>query len=497
MARAEHAAKLEAMTDEQRAKHEEERQAKREIRKKEAEEAKAKKQAALEAPNAVVLDLEFGHLMSDKEQKSMAKQLTFCYSANTKAAVPLRLYLTGLAGSMGEFTRKHNSGFSNWAVHKCDGSYLEALADRKDDLVYLTADSEHELEDFKESDVYIIGGIVDRNRHKNLTLNKANEQGIRHARLPIRDHPKMTGTHILTVNQTLDIIHAQLELKNWEKALERVVPLRKRKEAEEEGKEGGATIERSYSRRLKPLTSSASGRRADSFGKIRPGWQLLPSRQPLSPDRSLPRGNRMAPSLEVGAAPPATRQIDRHPSVDMFSVASGCASLARVVCKRPCRLARSACVAPRASPSALRRPRKTRERRSTTTSSPHQAHRGPGEDSRPSVRSAVREGPCRGLGSDAQGQGASGASPQAPAGYRGCARSSSGFVVCRVILSRRFSLTVSYPSTPSSSCKRGVQSGRYRRVCRRMGRGGRSGGRRDARGNDPERPERFRAERAH
>ena len=30
----------------------------------------------------------------------------------------------------------------------------------------------------------------------------------------------------------------------------------------------------------------------------------------------------------------------------------------------------------------------------------------------------------------------------------GCARSSSGFVVCRVILSRRFSLTVSYPLDP-------------------------------------------------
>ena len=90
--------------------------------------------------------------------------------------------------------------------------------------------------------------------------------------------------------------------------------------------------------------------------KIRPGWQLLPSRQILSPDRSLPRGNRMAPSLEVGAAPPATRQIDRHPSVDMFSVASGCASLARVVCKRPCRaravrVRRAARVAVRASSS--------------------------------------------------------------------------------------------------------------------------------------------------
>ena len=90
--------------------------------------------------------------------------------------------------------------------------------------------------------------------------------------------------------------------------------------------------------------------------KIRPGWQLLPSRQILSPDRSLPRGNRMAPSLEVGAAPRATRQIDRHPSVDMFSVASGCASLARVVCKRPCRaravrVRRAARVAVRASSS--------------------------------------------------------------------------------------------------------------------------------------------------
>lgn len=38
---------------------------------------------------------------------------------------------------------------------------------------------------------------------------------------------------ILTVNQTLDIIHAQLELKDWQKALERVVPTRKRKAAEE------------------------------------------------------------------------------------------------------------------------------------------------------------------------------------------------------------------------------------------------------------------------
>ena len=124
-------------------------------------------------------------------------------------------------------------------VHMSDETYLEspALAERKINLVYLTADSEHELEDFKDDEVYIIGGIVDRNRYKNLTLNKANEQGIRHARLPIRDHLKMSGTHVLTVNQTLDIIHAQLELRDWDQAMDRAVPMRKR--TREDGEEDG------------------------------------------------------------------------------------------------------------------------------------------------------------------------------------------------------------------------------------------------------------------
>ena len=194
--RAAHKEKLESMTEEERAKYEEEKMAARARRKKEAEEAKAKKQAALTAPNGVVLDLEFGHLMQDKEMRSMAKQLTFCYSANTRAQVPVRLYLTGLGGRMGEITHQACSGFNNWAVIRSEESYLEKLADRKKDIVYLTADSEHELEDFKEEDIYVIGGIVDRNRYKNLTLDKANEQGIRHARLPIQNHLKMTGTHV-------------------------------------------------------------------------------------------------------------------------------------------------------------------------------------------------------------------------------------------------------------------------------------------------------------
>ena len=78
--------------------------------------------------------------------------------------------------------------------------------------------------------------FVDRNRHKNLTLNKAKEQGIRHARLPIQKHLALSGTHVLTVNQVVDIILAQLELKNWDLAMEKAVPMRKHAK-EEPGKQ--------------------------------------------------------------------------------------------------------------------------------------------------------------------------------------------------------------------------------------------------------------------
>lgn len=58
-----------------------------------------------------------------------------------------------------------------------------------------------ELDGLDPGKAYIIGGIVDRNRYKNLCLNKAIDDGIETARLPIGGRLRMMGSPILTVNQ--------------------------------------------------------------------------------------------------------------------------------------------------------------------------------------------------------------------------------------------------------------------------------------------------------
>jgi tRNA (guanine9-N1)-methyltransferase len=57
--------------------------------------------------------------------------------------------------------------------------------------VYLTADSPNELVQLDSSKIYIIGGIVDRNRHKGICYKRAQEAGIATAKLPISQHVKL------------------------------------------------------------------------------------------------------------------------------------------------------------------------------------------------------------------------------------------------------------------------------------------------------------------
>ncbi|TBU43295.1 guanine-1-methyltransferase-domain-containing protein [Dichomitus squalens] len=310
LAKAEHIAerKKERRAAEKERKKEKRREhaQKRDAGELEPEERERKKQKTEQGPRTpfgarVVVDLGFDDRMTENEIKSLTGQLAYTYSVNKKAVHPFSsLLFTGIDGR----TKARMDGMSDAAYKRWVGaewweeSYErlwegksnsgEGTQEDKEDeateaggtegkkgqkkrprkqepsraekatVVYLTADSEEELTELKEGETYIIGGIVDHNRYKNLCLEKSQTQGIRSARLPIGTYlAELRTRKVLTVNQTFEILVKWVETRNWEQALYSVIPKRKFKTegrkrggggasskdgdsvAEEEAKEGG------------------------------------------------------------------------------------------------------------------------------------------------------------------------------------------------------------------------------------------------------------------
>ncbi|RKP34232.1 guanine-1-methyltransferase-domain-containing protein, partial [Dimargaris cristalligena] len=174
----------------------------------------------------VVLDMSFDHLMLDKEIPSTVRQVARCYSDNRTAKRKVNLVVTELQGrtqaQFGSIMRE----YENWKEITFEPrSYLEVFD--KEKLVYLTADSDHTLTTLDEDKVYILGTFVDKNRHKGVTHQKASEQGIATARLPIGDFLKMASRKVLTVNQVMEIILKYLETQDWAEAMMQFIPQRK------------------------------------------------------------------------------------------------------------------------------------------------------------------------------------------------------------------------------------------------------------------------------
>lgn len=120
----------------------------------------------------------------------------YCYAINGRCALPAHIWLTGCKGEMQNHLTRI-PGYDRWLIEKEDQSYVEAFREQKENLVYLTADSENVLDELDPKAIYIIGGLVDRNRWKGLTMNKAKEQGIKTAKLPIGSYLKMSSSQVL------------------------------------------------------------------------------------------------------------------------------------------------------------------------------------------------------------------------------------------------------------------------------------------------------------
>eukprot|EP00208_Stichococcus_sp_RCC1054_P006353 CAMPEP_0206144746 /NCGR_PEP_ID=MMETSP1473-20131121/25139_1 /ASSEMBLY_ACC=CAM_ASM_001109 /TAXON_ID=1461547 /ORGANISM="Stichococcus sp, Strain RCC1054" /LENGTH=446 /DNA_ID=CAMNT_0053540675 /DNA_START=271 /DNA_END=1611 /DNA_ORIENTATION=+ len=241
--KAEGAARLAAMTPDELAAHTAARRAHLEERRLAEQQKHARLKQALESGQRVVIDLDFEGCMTETEVHSMAHQLQHCYAANNQAAVPCHLYLTGVTGQIKQAIQRQLAGFENWQVTASDKPYMDLFGSeqQRTHLVYLTADSEQELGELAPEDILIIGGLVDRNRHKNICFNRAKNQGIRTAQLPIGKLLQVTGSVVLTVNQVVEILLEYNTQRDWKAAFLKVVPQRKRAAADDAASDQPAT----------------------------------------------------------------------------------------------------------------------------------------------------------------------------------------------------------------------------------------------------------------
>ena len=195
----------------------------------------------------VCIDCAFEDAMKFQEINSLSSQIRYCYAVNKRAKHPTTVRVTslGVGGPTYENLQKV-SGFDQWIhreFHHTEQSLLEAYGpEKKSKLCYLTSDSENILEDLEDDTIYVIGGIVDRNRLKRAAIDRAESLGISHAKLPITEYLNMTTTKVLTCNHVFEILLKYPENdRDWKKAFLDVLPNRKDASVKSEGEGKGAT----------------------------------------------------------------------------------------------------------------------------------------------------------------------------------------------------------------------------------------------------------------
>jgi len=227
-----------------------------------------------QVPITIIFDCDFDDFMHDHELKSLGLQITRSYSDNRKAPFRFHMAISSWGGKLrerfdGVLAKQYTSwkGFrfleedfvkvgelsKDWMKGPQGGTISGALAtgnqaedgeekgsEEEGEVVYLSAESENTLERLKPNSTYIIGGLVDKNRHKGLCNKRALNRGIKTAKLPIGEFLQMKSRQVLVTNHVLEIMLRWLEFDDWGKAFMEVLPKRKGGMLKNSGDDGDA-----------------------------------------------------------------------------------------------------------------------------------------------------------------------------------------------------------------------------------------------------------------
>ena len=220
------------------------------------------------------------------ERRSLAQQLMYAYGFNKRARRPARLLCTGLpVGGTTDVSLRKRVGSADWLAFEISNTPLEehlaqlqssgniretnassssgvtAIGDASPpresksstasgngspspasppsmgtplttNVVYLTADAGEDQEldelEWRSDAIYVLGGIVDRNRMTRACLKRAQALGIPAARLPMSKYCQWGASNVLTVNHVVEILLRRGGGgESWPDAFQRTLPTRK------------------------------------------------------------------------------------------------------------------------------------------------------------------------------------------------------------------------------------------------------------------------------
>lgn len=188
----------------------------------------------IETGSRVIVDCAFDDLMLDKEIVSLANQIARSYADNRNSPYRVDLEVTSFNKRLKKRFEDTITDHFHWNRQqiKFTEEDLEEVLKGQDlsKVVYLSADTDEKIDELKPGETYIVGGIVDKNRHKNLCQDKAEKLGIQTKRLPIDEYIKISGRRVLATSHVVQLLIKWFEHRDWKIAFEEVIPMRKQKE---------------------------------------------------------------------------------------------------------------------------------------------------------------------------------------------------------------------------------------------------------------------------
>ena len=229
----------------------------------------------------ICIDCSYESYMTKKEITSLAAQIRCCYGYNKRNDQPCQMVVTDLSMQQSPQTLQllhQEKGYNEWnnraymsttlSPHEfyvnsdnysttlhvptiISGIVQHQPPHRITKIVYLTSDSENTLLTLDNDAVYVIGGIVDRNRHKGLAYARATQFmrsssttindpasnqrpqfdaiSITTAKLPLMEYiAHMPSTPVLTINHVFHILlHYRNYNNDWNAAFQAILPTRK------------------------------------------------------------------------------------------------------------------------------------------------------------------------------------------------------------------------------------------------------------------------------